>query len=384
MTNKYLNSLSKKASSDGLKDVAHTGTIGAMGFGTSYLASRLVNGAEHSGNKKAALVGGALGLAGDYAAVKLNKHIDKGMDKLASNRFLEKIAKNEVSHHTSGMPGSKAVLDVDSSGHVNHVHNQGSPVFEAADKAKHMNPNVKKVGFGLNKYVGLGILGVAATGAAGYGAKKLYDKAHVKKANVQHLRGYSKNNAPITDKKLAGINTAIHTSSKLIGGPIGIGAKIGAHAAGGRSFNGALREEGRGAITGTAKGIGYGIGAAGIGAGIGAIAGKFAGNQRVAKVGANIIAKVADIAHSRSPHIAPNGKRFLDDIAGHHPEKVKAILQDKHLGIKGGAAIGAGAGLITGGTVGSTKGQYDGRLASIRNQIREGNLKNVTLTKQGK
>ena len=75
----------------------HTGVIGGIGAGASYLTSRIVNdaseAASHSKNKKSAIIGGALGLVGDYAGLKINKRIDKGLDKVA-NVYLEKIAES--------------------------------------------------------------------------------------------------------------------------------------------------------------------------------------------------------------------------------------------------------------------------------------------------
>lgn len=64
------------------RDLIHTGVIGAIGTGTSYLTSRIINGAGHSGNAKAAVLGGALGLAGDFAALKANRKIDTKLDSI--------------------------------------------------------------------------------------------------------------------------------------------------------------------------------------------------------------------------------------------------------------------------------------------------------------
>ncbi len=86
------------------KELAHTGVIGAIGFGTSALAgkiagSRLVPAkyrSEAKSVKALGAIGGSLGLIGDYGAVKLNKKVDKQMNKFAStnNRYLEKIAES--------------------------------------------------------------------------------------------------------------------------------------------------------------------------------------------------------------------------------------------------------------------------------------------------
>lgn len=199
-------------------------------------------------------------------------------------------------------------------------------------------------------------------------------------ATVQNYRNYGR---PVTDKQLA----AGATSGRLLGKVISLSkaipagvptvARVVGHVASGRSVQGIAREEIRGKATGIAKSFGYGLTAAAAGAGIGAIAGKFAGNRRVAKFGANVIGKATEA-------MGHNGRMFLDRVAKADPEKVKRILSHPHLGIRGGSVIGAGAGLAVGGVVGEHKGQYDGRLASIRNQIRDGSLKGVILTENKK
>lgn len=78
--NKYLQ---KIAAREGLKDAVNTGVIGATGAATSVLANKILHPTAPAGNwRKAALIGGGLGLLGDYAAVKLNKGINKHIDKL--------------------------------------------------------------------------------------------------------------------------------------------------------------------------------------------------------------------------------------------------------------------------------------------------------------
>jgi hypothetical protein len=96
-----------KKQADTTQDLVHTSTIGAIGVGSSYLTSRILNGAktlaQKSKNNKAAIIGGGLGLIGDYAAVKLNKGIDAKMNKVASeNKYLEKVAEM---YSVKGHPG---------------------------------------------------------------------------------------------------------------------------------------------------------------------------------------------------------------------------------------------------------------------------------------
>ena len=84
---------SENAKAEAKKELMQTGTIGAMGFGTGAVATKLGKRfPTHLGNhagKMGALIGG-LGLIGDYAAVKLNKHIEKTANDF-SNKYLEKI-----------------------------------------------------------------------------------------------------------------------------------------------------------------------------------------------------------------------------------------------------------------------------------------------------
>jgi hypothetical protein len=65
------------------KELANTATIGAAGAGTAALGTMIGKrmGVTHSTGKMA-LMGGALGLAGDYAAVKLNNHLNTKIDKI--------------------------------------------------------------------------------------------------------------------------------------------------------------------------------------------------------------------------------------------------------------------------------------------------------------
>ncbi len=64
------------------KDIANTATIGAAGAATNVLADKILhpNGPKGSG-LKSALLGGSLGLAADYGAVKLNNVVNKYIDK---------------------------------------------------------------------------------------------------------------------------------------------------------------------------------------------------------------------------------------------------------------------------------------------------------------
>lgn len=72
-------SLFSKINSDHLKEFRDTATIGAIGAGTGLLGAKILNrmpNVSKSNLKTMALMGG-LGLAGDYAAVKINKAFGK-------------------------------------------------------------------------------------------------------------------------------------------------------------------------------------------------------------------------------------------------------------------------------------------------------------------
>lgn len=138
--------------------------------------------------------------------------------------------------------------------------------------------------------------------------------------NVQH------HSTHIKDKALAKQNTTY----SIIGGafgPVGAAANVVHNYASGRDTTGGLREYGRGKITGLARGLAQGVGAGAVGAATG-----------------------AGLAH------IVGGKAHL------------------------GAAIGGGVVGAAGAIHGAIKGEYNGRLASIRNQINEGRLKNVEKT----
>jgi hypothetical protein len=114
MANRYLEKVARILSDDSKKELAQTGVIGAIGMGTSALTHKVMNpgvksvaqkvgsgavstiahaarpslgllgkakgilqGIKSSPTTKAALIGGGLGLLGDFAAVKINKAIDK-------------------------------------------------------------------------------------------------------------------------------------------------------------------------------------------------------------------------------------------------------------------------------------------------------------------
>jgi hypothetical protein len=122
--NQYLSYIIKKADTD--HEFRDAATIGGIGMGTHVLATHItnasgINGAVAKGiknatpmaeriggalktplkslgslaksqglrkNLKIGAIGGAVGLLGDYAAVKLNKHMNK---EASENKYLEKI-----------------------------------------------------------------------------------------------------------------------------------------------------------------------------------------------------------------------------------------------------------------------------------------------------
>jgi hypothetical protein len=81
MTNRYLTKLAT-LSTDTKKEVAQTGVMAAAGGATGYLGHKLMQTGAVKRMKipeggKAALAIGGLGLLGDYAAVKINRGIEK-------------------------------------------------------------------------------------------------------------------------------------------------------------------------------------------------------------------------------------------------------------------------------------------------------------------
>lgn len=70
------NAMKKQAQSEHLKDIKDTATIAGLGSLGGMLGNKLLG---HKGafNMKAALIGGGVGLAADYAGLKLNKVTDK-------------------------------------------------------------------------------------------------------------------------------------------------------------------------------------------------------------------------------------------------------------------------------------------------------------------
>ncbi len=122
-----------------------------------------------------------------------------------------------------------------------------------------------------------------------------------------------------TDVALAKRNT-IHSLVGNVFAPIGTVVNAADSYSKGRDTTGALRELGRAGVEGTVKGVGYGVGGAAVGGALGALGGRK------------------------------------------------------------GAQVGAAVGYLGGAMYGGIKGHHDGRLNSIRNQIREGRLANVTDT----
>lgn len=155
--------------------------------------------------------------------------------------------------------------------------------------------------------------------------KKASQNIYIEKiaVEVQHYKNHT------TDKKLAKRNTALNLAGGMVLGPLGGPVNAVDHYTNGRDTTGALREFGRGSITSVGHTI---VGAA-------------AGGSLGAGVGAGIGALVRGRA-----------------------------------GAKMGATIGSGIGGIGAAIAGGIHGQYTGRLKSIRNQIDEGRLKNVTKT----
>jgi hypothetical protein len=331
--NKYLTQLQHnismvKEAEDTKKELRDTGVIGALGVGSNLISDHIQNRMGLNGVRppkapvapiaerlggflknpgpsvgnalrspglkrglKVGAIGGGISLLGDYAAIKINKALEKkAMD---NNKYLEKIAGNVQEYRVKG----------------------------------------------------------------------------------------------IKDTRLAKINTATDYASMFLPGMgTSSAARYVAHGAAGRDLKGAFNEETRASATALAKGTGYGLAGAGLGALAGKVIGKKLGNERVGKFIANKGAQAASFAYNAGKPAAQRVKphQLLNVIAQHDSEGVRKFFSNPHLGAHGGAMVGAVGGLAVGGTVGAVKGNYDGRLKSIRNQINDGRLANVINTQKKK
>jgi hypothetical protein len=315
-----------KEAEDTKKELRETGVIGALGVGSNLISDHIQNRMGLNGKRppkapaapiaerlggflknpgsavgnalkspgfkrglKVGAIGGGISLLGDYAAIKINKALEK---KAMDNRYLEKIASNVQEYRIKG----------------------------------------------------------------------------------------------IKDTRLAKINTATDYASMFLPGIAAPAARYAAHGAAGRDLRGAFNEETRATSTAIAKSTGYGLAGAGLGALAGKAIGKKLGNERVGKFIANKGAQAAAFVYNAGKpgahKIKPN--HLLDAIAHAAPEKTRAFFSNPKLGEHGGAMVGAVGGLAVGGTVGAVKGNYDGRLKSIRNQINDGRLANVINTQKKK
>jgi hypothetical protein len=69
-------------SKDTAKDLSNTGTIGVAGGLTGMAANKILHPQAIKGEgRKAFMIGGGLGLLGDYAAIKLNNKLNRFIDK---------------------------------------------------------------------------------------------------------------------------------------------------------------------------------------------------------------------------------------------------------------------------------------------------------------
>lgn len=74
-------------------ELVSTGVIGAVGAGTSALANAYLHPNAPKGNwRRAAIVGGGLGLLGDYAAVKINKKLAPLVGAEGNAKTMNKVA----------------------------------------------------------------------------------------------------------------------------------------------------------------------------------------------------------------------------------------------------------------------------------------------------
>lgn len=86
--NRYLLKIAEQAerpvAEQAKHDLIHTGVIAGLGTLGNVATHRILNpGAPKGSNWKAAVVGGGIGLAADYAAVKMNNAISKKLEKKA-------------------------------------------------------------------------------------------------------------------------------------------------------------------------------------------------------------------------------------------------------------------------------------------------------------
>lgn len=74
--NKYIEKIAQLVSTETKRDIANTGVIAGLGAAGNVLADKIMHGPK-GGGAKAALIGGGIGLAADYAGIKLNKKINE-------------------------------------------------------------------------------------------------------------------------------------------------------------------------------------------------------------------------------------------------------------------------------------------------------------------
>ncbi len=177
------------------KELKHTGMIGAIGLGTGILSAKIGHMVPKIGKSvmAAGAVSGALGLAGDYGAVKAMKHSDKMTKTASDNKYLEKIAveqqkfkgkgvsdkqlasSNTLTHYISGMTGIPYVsTGIKAVTHLSHGRDAAGAVREEVRGS--LTSNAKGIGYG----VGAG----AALAGAGALVGKLAGNHRVAKAGA--------------------------------------------------------------------------------------------------------------------------------------------------------------------------------------------------------
>lgn len=119
------------------KDLLNTATMGAIGAGTGALTNQIVHGGKaaldgakkmKSSNAKAALIGGGLGLVGDYAGVKLNNAMNKYLDKAAAIAL--NPANKGLLHKKMGVPEGKKLSTSELESEKNSAKKSGNVKLE--------------------------------------------------------------------------------------------------------------------------------------------------------------------------------------------------------------------------------------------------------------
>lgn len=182
MTNRYLTKIAQ-LSSDTKKEISQTGVMAAAGAATGYIGHKTMETGVMRGIKipaagKAALAVGGIGLLGDYAAVKLNRHIEKKAH-MVENRYLQKVA-NTYDSNTLAPLGK---IDIGHAKDVTPTH-AGSRRYRAGQGKMGVNIDYiprRTITTHSGRAKALSALAIAGLGTAGYLAHKSIKKPSMDK-----------------------------------------------------------------------------------------------------------------------------------------------------------------------------------------------------------